>query len=152
MITPEEYKTIYRKLDEISPVPFDCGTVCNAACCHGGDDDGIHLLPGEEAVHEANDWQSMEKNGTSFFVKCKGSENCNRSLRPIQCRTFPLMPVLNMDGKVEMVINDMELSYSCPLIDADAELDKDFVKVTREIWETLAKDPDIRKTITKSSD
>ena len=45
------YRAIYRLLDRVSPVPFDCGTICGAACCNAAAEDeslGMMLLPGEE--------------------------------------------------------------------------------------------------------
>ena len=54
------YKAIYRLLDRVSPVPFDCGTVCGAACCNAAysdEDMGIMLLPGAEKIHDRHaDW------------------------------------------------------------------------------------------------
>ena len=146
MITPEEYKRIYRMLDEVSPAPFDCGSVCGEACCSEvAEDDGIYLLPGEECIHSDDEWLNKEKIGELFFVKCKGPENCNRSLRPIQCRTFPLMPSLDAKGELEMKPNDIELSFSCPLINAGTRLQEDFVRVTTEAWELLVRDEAVRR-------
>ncbi len=145
MITPEEYKRIYRMFDEVSPVPFDCGSICGEACCsEAEEDDGIYLLPGEESIHSDDEWREKEKIGERFFVKCKGPKHCNRSLRPIQCRTFPLMPSLDENGRLVMEPNDMELSYSCPLLDAGTGLQEDFIRVTTEAWERLIGDERVR--------
>ena len=65
-ITKTTYQAIYRLLDRVSPVDFDCGILCGAACClcdyipedipytADGDENadsymGLMLLPGEEA-------------------------------------------------------------------------------------------------------
>ena len=32
-ITKTTYQAIYRLLDRVSPVDFDCGILCGAACC-----------------------------------------------------------------------------------------------------------------------
>ncbi len=55
--------------------------------------------------------------GPVFFIKCKTPPYCVRDKRPIQCRTFPLMPYLTEDGELQMLYNDNELPYLCPLIE-----------------------------------
>ena len=37
-IKKRTWKAIYRLLDRVSPLPYDCGALCNAACCCGGSD------------------------------------------------------------------------------------------------------------------
>lgn len=32
-IRKRTYRAIYRLLDRVSPVDYDCGTLCGAACC-----------------------------------------------------------------------------------------------------------------------
>jgi len=110
------YRAIYRLLDRVSPVPFDCGCICGAACCQAGEQEklGLYLLPGEEKVHNPKDpWLSWERQSTGeydfppswqgdvFFVNCLGPEHCRRALRPIQCRTFPLKAVILHDSEGE---------------------------------------------------
>ena len=148
MIDPQLYKEIYEKLDGVSPDPFDCGKICGSACCHSDDSEyGLYLLPGEENLHEDSDWNSMERTEYGMFVQCKGPGNCDRSRRPMQCRTFPLMPVINDDGEIQVEINDIETAYSCPLIDSDTELEESFVAATKEAWTELAGDAEIREFI-----
>lgn len=153
-IRKSTWKAIYRLLDRVSPVPFDCGTVCGAACCMAEGDVGIYLLPGEDKLHDRkSDWlewseQSTEDydfpsswKGKVFFVKCKTPPRCPRHLRPMQCRTFPLMPVIGKDGELELIYDDTALPYSCPLIESRAQLSEDFVQATRTVWKHLIKDP-----------
>ena len=61
----ETFRELYEKLDEVSPVPYDCGTLCGKACCgvSGFDremreeDMGLYLYPGEdELLKEDADW------------------------------------------------------------------------------------------------
>ena len=78
---------------------------------------------------------------------------CDRSTRPIQCRTFPLQPRLNTDGELEMIICDTaELPYECPLIRDGIGLLDDFVRVTRRAWEMLMEDEAIRDLVKMDSD
>lgn len=156
-IRKRTYRAIYRLLDRVSPVPFDCGTICGAACCNAAASDedlGIMLLPGEEKVHDRHDdwleWESLSTDeyelpptwkGKIFFVRCKTPPRCPRHLRPIQCRSFPLLPHLDEDGTLRLIYNDYDLPYACPMIEEEIELDERFVKATHTVWKHLTRDP-----------
>ncbi len=163
------YRAIYRLLDRVSPVPFDCGRICGAACCQSDEADelGLYLLPGEEKIHDRRDgWLTWEMqstdeldlpaswNGRVCFVRCGGPKHCRRELRPIQCRTFPLRPRILKEGEdgtdivfreegseLVLVRNREPLPYSCPLIEGEAELDPAFVRATYTVWKHLIRDP-----------
>ena len=62
-------------------------------------------------------------------------------MRPIQCRSFPLLPHLSEDGELTLVFNDYELPYACPMIEEEIELDERFVKATTTVWKHLIRDP-----------
>ncbi len=154
-IQKKTYLAIYRLLNGVTPIDGDCGALCGAVCCMAGDDDmGIYLLPGEEAIFDkTDDWlewntQNAEENGFPnswkgeiFFIKCKNPPLCRRARRPIQCRTFPLMPYLTERGELQMLYNDNELPYLCPLIEEEIPLNDDFVKATHTVWKHLIEDP-----------
>lgn len=150
MLDRNDYRAIYGLLATVNPVPYDCGTICGEACCQSGDEDiGIFLLPGEEKIRNLSEWESYEKTDDCYFVKCKGPKSCDRQNRPIQCRTFPLFPVLQPDGKFSVEANPIELPYGCPLIEAGAKLDSDFIEATAKAWEKLLDDPDVFELIKK---
>ena len=169
VLTRQDYEEIYRLLDAVSPVPFDCGTVCGAACCGSGTDSapelGLYLLPGEESLHDRNDpdllWQEDQAEdydfpaswqGSVVFLRCSCAPHCPREKRPIQCRTFPLLPHLEADGILTLIWNDQILPYSCPLIEQNAELSPEFVRATKEAWRLLLHDPRIRDLVKMDSD
>ena len=158
------WKAIYRLLDRVSPVDYDCGKLCGAACCSCPDDStntdgtdyemGIYLYPGEEKIHnKKDDWLkwSVERAedfefpdswfGNVYFVRCKTPPICPREKRPLQCRTYPLAPHLTEDGTLHLIRNHEELPYSCPLIDEHMELNPDFVQATYTVWKHLIRDP-----------
>ena len=167
-IRKRTYKAIYRLLDKVSPVPYDCGKLCNAACCNCGNDDedlGIYLLPGEDKVHErdsdwliwsaenAEDYEFPESwKGKVYFVRCKTPPVCPREKRPIQCRTFPLTPHIDLDGELSMILNDSELPYNCPLIEREMELTPEFVQATYTAWKHLIRDPLIYDLVKEDSE
>lgn len=111
-ISKRTYESIYRLLDRVSPVDFDCGTLCGAACCtctfepddiefHAEGDEnadhymGLYLLPGEEQVFvtdpDAEDtdcdwieWGCLMAEEYAFPDSWSGKVNF------IQCRTAPI--------------------------------------------------------------
>ena len=205
-----EYEEIYRRLDEVAPLPFDCGILCGSVCCGTGDEVwkenptfkngsisgpgleqtitvygsseeqeavasetgelcdepemGIYLLPGEEkvfsrkedwlvwSVEQAEDHDFPESwKGKIYFVRCKTPPDCPREKRPIQCRTFPLSPHFTENGRLVLILNDLDLPYRCPLIEDKMELDQDFLTVTHTCWQRLVGDPLIRDLVQMES-
>ena len=167
-IRARTYRAIYRLLDRVSPVPFDCGQICGAACCTAAELDdelGILLLPGEDKIHDRHaDWLTWNTlstdefefpeswTGNAYFVRCKTPPRCPREMRPIQCRTFPLMPVINDEGELELIYNDTELPYCCPMIEEETELDPRFVQATYTVWKHLIRDPLIYDLVAASGE
>lgn len=154
---------IYRLLNRVSPVAYDCGTLCGAACCvcndevenkKGGIDEmGIYLYPGEHLLHtHSADWLEWSNQraeeydfpdswvGTVSFVRCKTPPICPREMRPLQCRTFPLKPYLDEDGVLSLLYDFDELPYSCPIIEKSIEIEDDFYKATYTVWSHLIRD------------
>lgn len=171
-ISKRKWQAIYRLLNRVSPIDGDCGRLCGAACCTcedsvndgSGDELGIYLYPGEEKIHSRKedwlDWTVEDAEdydfpdswiGKIYFVKCKTPPICPRNMRPLQCRTYPLAPYLSEDGVLELVYNDEELPYSCPLIDDAIPLNDDFVKATLTVWTHLVRDPYIRDLVEADS-
>ncbi len=170
VIRRSEYRAIYRFLDRVSPLSYDCGTLCGAVCCGKGDDShwdeelGIYLLPGEDKVHDKkDDWlfwseESTEEydfpyswKGKVYFVRCKNAPRCPREKRPIQCRTYPLSPHFPDEGHLVLIWNVSELPYTCPLIRDKVKLNPDFVKATYTVWKHLVRDPLILDFIEQKS-
>lgn len=166
VIKKRTWKAIYRLLDRVSPIDGDCGKLCGAICCTCGSNDGpkentgssdelgIYLYPGEHKIHnKKDDWLQWSVEpaddydfpdswvGPVYFVKCKTPPVCPRNKRPFQCRTYPLSPYLSEDGVLELVYNDEDLPYTCPLIEEEIPLNDDFVKATYTVWSHLIRDP-----------
>ena len=173
----ETYRELYEKLDAVSPVPYDCGTLCGKACCGVSgyerpmkdDEMGLYLYPGEELLlKEDPDWlrwfkEEVEEEDITaiddfaalfppsflgrklYFVKCKDPLHCHREDRPLQCRLFPTQPHLLNAGKrrerLILILNDMDLPYTCPLIEEEPPLSQEWLKTVYEVWEVLLTDP-----------
>lgn len=115
---------------------------------------GIYLLPGEEklftrkedwlewTVEDAEDFDFPDSwIGKIYFVRCNCAPGCPRELRPLQCRFFPVSPHLFEDGRLALILSDLELPYACPLIRDRMELTPSFLKATYTVWTHLIRDP-----------
>lgn len=78
--------------------------------------------------------------GPVYFVKCQTPPRCPRRWRPLQCRTFPLKPVIGENGVLELIWNDEELPYQCPIIEKNMPIHDDFYKATYTVWTHLLRD------------
>lgn len=108
------YLQLYKLFDDVTPIKADCGLLCGSACCKG-DDSGMFLFPGEEAVYRLlePDWIKIEPTDLTYefegvrrtvkLALCSGS--CDRFERPLACRIFPLTPYINGGGELEIMID-----------------------------------------------
>ena len=67
MNTAYIYLQLYKLFDDVTPVPVDCGQLCDKACCKG-DDSGMFLFPGEKEVFNLlnPDWVRIEKTDFTY--------------------------------------------------------------------------------------
>lgn len=164
MLSVEEYARIYSMLDEVSPLFGDCGQLCGSICCSndpfGNEESYIYLLPGErEYLESCGCTMRIAKEPAKehflpaswgeyvHVMHCPGTKMCNRAHRPIQCRTFPLVPLLRKKGVLEMIMCNDDLPYTCPIIRDKMEISEDFCKVTLEAWKLLIEDRAIRDLV-----
>ena len=162
-ITPQEMKKsikrIYERLDEVSPVDFDCGKLCGEVFCVYDSDDShteelvLYLLPGEELMYEDSpDFELYFLDSSEirypyswkdniYLVRCVNPPKCDRSIRPIQCRTFPLVPHISKNGEFHLILDETEFPYECPILRDNIKLNDDFIKVTYEVWKMLIGNP-----------
>lgn len=132
------YNELYALLGDLTPLTADCGEVCGAACCHGEDTEGMLLFP-DEAAHLNCANRIIRENGQELYV-CDGT--CDRRMRPLSCRLFPLFPVVTASGRVKAVY-DPRAFRVCPLIrlQANVRLDRRFVRAVRAVGRQIAADP-----------
>lgn len=98
------YKKAWLELEKSTPLSGDCGVICAKKCCMGTDSDGMLLFPGEESLYkDSGSWYTIKDSGVTLpgnikikLFTCIG--NCQRELRPLSCRIFPLMPYINIVG------------------------------------------------------
>lgn len=131
-----EILALYRIIGAKTPIKADCGELCGAACCQGGEEDGMMVLPGEEKLLRL--WPGMRikksANGHVYAV-CDG--RCRRALRPFSCRIYPLA-LLKVGDEVR-VVADSRAKYRCPLLAAPAYIDPDFVRALRKAGKLICR-------------
>lgn len=163
-IRKSTWKAIYRLLDRVSPLNYDCGKLCGSACCTSEGDEtsegmgdfemGIYLLPGEEkiytmkedwlkwSVEQAEDYEFPDSwYGNVYFIRCKTPPICPRKHRPLQCRFYPLTPYLDENDNLSLVLSPAFTPYKCPIIDENMKINDQFYKANLTVWKRLIKDP-----------
>ncbi len=127
---------VYRVLEDVTPLDMDCGKLCNGECCKGDSTTGMILFPGEEDLYkENNDFKVINDNKGNKLLVCSG--RCNRAMRPISCRIFPLVPII-FEGKL-YIIDDPRASGVCPLLYDEIKLNKKFEKAVYKAGKLLLK-------------
>ena len=150
----EIIEKIYGKLNQVNPLDFDCGRLCNEICCvydnkdYSNEDLEIYLLPGEELIIKEDenfelDYADAKELKYPFswdkvhILKCRNPPKCNRNLRPIQCRTFPLIPHISKNNELHLIFDESEFPYQCPIIQDNIVLNDEFLKETFDAWQIL---------------
>ncbi|BEP30033.1 hypothetical protein [Helicovermis profundi] len=160
MNNKEIFEKAYKYMD-VTLTESNCGLLCNYHCCRAVDENGcalgIYFLPFEYNEIQKNekliDENSIEIHtrkvydlpvgiNKMFFGNCKDNTNCIRSLRPIQCRTFPFAPHIE-NGKLYLII-EKEQEHDCPLIEKKELWNPDFEKSILKGWKELLRIKEIR--------
>ncbi len=141
MNSDKTIENIYRILNDVTPLKTDCGNLCGNECCKGDDSIGMILFPGEEKrFSDEKSFKILNLNGERKVVVCSGK--CNRNLRPISCRIFPLFPAL-VDGEI-YVIDDPRASGVCPLLYDEIKLEKKFENAIYKVGLEMTKNEETR--------
>ena len=130
----------YALLENVTPLTTDCGGVCDGRCCReSADSEGMLLFPGEEVLLADAGYTIRPAEG-GYLLTCGGT--CDRSLRPLACRIFPLFPILTEEGRIKAVY-DPRGYRMCPLVRecAHVPLDRAFVRTVRRVGRILMDDP-----------
>ncbi len=139
------YEYIYKITKDVTPLPVDCGKLCDGACCKGDSDMGMYLFPGENVMFSpAEKWTNIKKSGFTYgnnralFFGCDGS--CDRAMRPLACRIFPLFPYVDITGNLEIIMDPRAKSL-CPLAMAldISELDPHFLRTMSYVLKLMSK-------------
>lgn len=152
MTEKEFYSIIYRRIASLTPIPADCGRLCNKKCCEGDrDGDGMYLFPGEEKLcGDVSSWARISETdftygGGSFakLISCDGV--CDREERPLACRIFPLTPYIDKDGRLEVIV-DPRARGMCPMSALHiSDFDRRFVKAVEAAGKILMLNKECRR-------
>lgn len=127
-------------LCDLTPLHADCGQICDGRCCKPSEDrEGMLLFPGEERLYENTDFRLLPAAGGTLLA-CDG--HCDRNLRPLACRIFPLFPHVDAQGRVKAVYDPRGWRL-CPLLQqcAHVPLEREFVRAVRKAGRILLSDP-----------
>lgn len=127
-------------LCDLTPLTVDCGHTCDGRCCQLSEDrEGMLLFPGEERFYTDTAFQLIPAAGGTLLV-CDGT--CDRHMRPLACRIFPLFPHVDQNGRV-CAVYDPRGWRLCPLLQQCAHvlLDRVFVRAVRRAGRVLLSDP-----------
>ena len=160
VLSKQDFNEVYSLLN-VHPLDFDCGILCGSLCCQEYEPGvGMYLLPGEEQMFSGKetwlDWKYVKAKDHNFPLDWKGhvafvtcNATCPRDKRPIQCRTFPLMPYLTLDGELLVKLDTLTGILICPMIKEPDKypLKPEFYAAALSAWRILIKDPLIRSDV-----
>lgn len=139
----EFYRALYRQLEHVTPLRFDCGRLCGGACCRSDPEQpGMYLFPGEEAMFAGKTGYTVTDAvlpgyGKAPLLACEGA--CKRSERPLACRVFPLAPAFASDSLSLRL--DPRGRRACPLCRGGVgALSGEFSSAARAVFASLAED------------
>ena len=121
---------LYELLEDVTPMPSDCGALCGGVCCKGGRGDGMLLFPGEKEYFDGKAGFTVihdDRYGCDAAV-CSGF--CDRSERPLSCRIFPYQFYVSGSGKVTVAADVRALGH-CPLTEPDTAVSRTFLRRLR---------------------
>ena len=129
-------------IGEMTPMDFDCGCLCEKACCQPDEDGqgGVYLFPGEEALMSSCSWCHIDAPTDSIapIAMCDGP--CRRDDRPLACRIFPLTPVKS-GGKWKLRM-DARARAMCPLVRSGiSAVNPEFARAVLKAVRLMASDP-----------
>lgn len=142
-MNPDILRRARALLEDVTPLRTDCGLLCAHACCLPDEDGqgGVYLFPGEKPL--TGDWgeivpEEILPGVPADMLICRGA--CDRRLRPLACRIFPLTPIRKKDGSWAVRM-DRRAFAMCPLAPHGAGgLSPQFVAAAREAVELIASD------------
>ncbi len=148
------FEKAYALLDEVTPLSFDCGSLCGGRCCKSnaidGQDCGMLLLPGEDELLSGIQGFDIRNSGNGRVLICSG--RCQRDKRPFACRIFPYYARLDGD-RISLRVDPRAVSV-CPIAHGKkgmrhtASFHRNAV---RAVW-ILCRDKDIKKELMAISD
>ena len=139
----EAVHAAYAALGDLTPLETDCGALCQAACCQADEDGqgGVWLLGDEITALQNVPWADIDPVTDPVAPMLVCNAPCERTVRPLCCRIFPLAPVMGKDG-LWTVRMDARARAMCPLAASGLKgLRREFVRAARDAIRILASSP-----------
>lgn len=150
----ELLRRINRILDDVTPLTCDCGSLCDARCCRGGDHDGMWLLPDEDMLLLDADFLTIRENAEGKYAICTG--HCDRHQRPIACRMYPYFPMLYRARGNRYTVRtmpDLRALSTCALFGENAPaLNPAFKRAVRRVGILMLRDRKLRAWLARMGD
>lgn len=152
----------YTLLEDVTPLRYDCGTLCSSLCCQNNGKDGetlgMWLLPYEKELFETagiTNYTYSKAEDNTETVYCNGK--CDRIYRPFACRIYPFYAHLSerSDGSTKITIKkDPRASISCPIAMKSSYLRPtiEFISCAKAAVRILMKDEKISKDLREMSE
>jgi len=141
----QDLQTVLQRVRDVlmqpTPLKIDCGLLCGRRCCcsHPGEETGMVLCPGEDGFCRDIPGFTLASSPRGQILRCQGS--CNRMSRPLACRMFPLLPVVQ-DGMIHVEVARRAGSV-CPLAEESLEsFDHAFVDAVQLAGDLLLNHPE----------
>lgn len=142
-------KSCYSILNNVTPLEFDCGKICNGKCCKGDEKTGMLIFTGEEKLLDSDISVAHNEDGTAVAV-CNGS--CDRRKRPLSCRIYPLFPLIKNENGREYIEVVYDPRANCPLCFGEHKLSRRFVKSVKRVGKYLLCNEETEKVYRELSD
>lgn len=156
----ETILSAYSLLEDVTPLKYDCGSLCGAHCCKNNGKDGetlgMWLLPYErEILEKCRDYTFCTAKDATEAVFCNG--RCDRALRPFACRIYPYYAHISetICGRKKISIKlDPRARISCPIASSNSYLRPSiqFISCAKAAVRILMADVVIRKDLLETSD
>mgnify|MGYP003290760471 CR=1 FL=1 len=152
------YEKAYSLLEDLTPIPADCGKLCESACCKSPDEEeaGMYLYYKEEVMLKNYPDIKIEETDFTYdgmsakIAICDGT--CDRHFRPLSCRIFPLVPYKKENSPLTIII-DPRAKAMCPLAKTFkmSDFDEDFIETVMYIFKVLSREKHIKSFIIEQS-
>lgn len=153
----EFYQRVYDMIGDATPLSTDCGKLCGSKCCEETDaGEGMYLFPREERLYRPHMADNSFKiyptdlytdlSHCVYLYTCRG--HCDRALRPLGCRIFPLVPYKKPGGTLSVILDPRGAQGLCPLAAGDIrELNEDFVRAVTRAMQFAVKNNEVCRFI-----
>ena len=135
-------------LRNTTPLPFDCGTLCENLCCKGSEDVGMLLFPDEEHLYiNSGNFEIID----GKIIVCKGTAIEMKDPFMYAVSSFPV--ISEESGKTRIrLIPDIRGSIICPLTAEENLVTRDFERAVRRAVRCIIVSPEHRRFIDNISE